>query len=134
MPLSITGLLCGNEWWTIYCKAAHSTALAKYSTVEFRDGNPWSSKINEREKPVQSARLVIQFDVSILLGMMQTCANSLCSGPHHVNLEGLTIQDGPIAPDYKRRGSGHTRFLTPGRGAYCAPVFKRIKSNPAHTS
>jgi hypothetical protein len=45
--------------WGIYCEAARSTVLVKYSTMDITDGNSWSSKTNDFEKPIQSARLVV---------------------------------------------------------------------------
>jgi hypothetical protein len=47
--------------WGIYCEAALSTVLVKYSAMEFTDGYSWSLKDNGWDKPAQSARLVIQF-------------------------------------------------------------------------
>jgi hypothetical protein len=35
--------------------------LIKYSTTVFTDGNSWSSKINDWEKPAQPGHLMIKF-------------------------------------------------------------------------
>jgi hypothetical protein len=47
--------------WGTYYEAARNTVLVKYSTMEFNDGNSWTSKINDWEKPARLERLVIQF-------------------------------------------------------------------------
>jgi hypothetical protein len=57
--------------WGIYCKCVQSTVLMKYSSMEFKEGNSWSSKVNDWEKPVQLAHLVIQF------GYLDTAGDSV---------------------------------------------------------
>jgi hypothetical protein len=45
----------------------------------------------------------------------------------------VVVQDGLHNPDCRILGPGQTRFLTQGRDM-CAPVFRRTRWYPAHTS
>jgi hypothetical protein len=45
----------------------------------------------------------------------------------------VVVQDGLHNPDCRILGPGQTRFLAQGRDV-CAPVFRRIRWNPAHAS
>jgi hypothetical protein len=92
--------------WNIYYKAAWSTLLVKYTTMEFADENSYSAKISEWKKSVQLAHLVNQFDVRIVLEMVLKCVHLLVSGCNCDNPEELTIQDELLHPDYTRQDPG----------------------------
>jgi hypothetical protein len=113
-----------------YCKLIGAQCL-RDTVIEFTDGNSWSSKINDGEKPAQLARLVIQ------LGCLDTVADSV----ERRTLTGwgpLTCQSGRTDRSTWTAILGLQKARSRADDAsdrrqkcVCAPVFKRIKSSSA---